>query len=291
MSRGKRSRIMVIAALAAGLSAPGASDASDLGTVDGISYVLAPSSGTPPASATGDAFCPDATRPIGGGFWAGNVSSTSRVYNAYPADVVPPSGPLLEETFRSTFWLPNGATTQVESYGICSGAEVKYRLDRGVLPATPQALTLTARCPANQHVIGGGAAAGQIGSIADAYVNSSYPIDDGDRNQDPDDGWRARLYGANQTDSVAVAVCAQAKPRYRRFAATSSEIVVVDCPANRHVVGAGLRVHGDPSNAWMRSATLIDDVSDEPDTVPDDVVGFDETAEAGRRVTAHVVCG
>ena len=291
MSRGKRSRIVVIAALSAGLAAPGASEATDLGTVDGISYVLTPSSGTPPASATGDAVCPNATRPLGGGFWAGNVSFTSRVYNSYPADVMAPLGPQMQETYRSTFWLPSGPTTQVESYGICSGAEVQYRLDRGDLPATPQALKLTANCPASQHVVGGGATAGQSGSIADAYVNSSYPIDDGDRNRTPDDGWRARLYGASQLDAAAIAVCAETKPRYRRLVSASNEITVIDCPANRHVLGAGLKVHGDPSTAWMRSATLIDDVSDEPDTVPDDVVGFDETAESGRRVTAHAICG
>jgi hypothetical protein len=180
---------------------------------------------------------------------------------------------------------------QVESYGICSGMDVTYRLAQGILPATPHALTLTANCPGTRHVVGGGAAAGQSGSIADAYVNSSYPIDDGDRNKAPDDGWRARLYGANQSDAVAVAVCAKTKPRYRRLDATASDIVVVDCPASRHVLGAGFRVHGDPSTSWMHAATLYDDSSDEPDTVPDDRVGFDEAAEGDQRVTAHAICG
>ncbi len=290
MVRGKRLRIVLIA-LTVGLSAPGTTEAEDLGTVDGISYVFVSSSGNPPASATGDAPCPNGTRPVGGGWWAGNVSFTSRVYSAYPADVTPPFGLQMRETFRSSFWLPSGPTTTVWSFAVCSAEQLSYRLEPGVLSATPQALKLTADCPADQHVLGGGAAAGQFGNIADAYVNSSYPIDDGDRNRVPDDGWRARLYGANQADAAAVAVCARTKPRYRRLVSASNEIVSVNCPSDRHVLGAGLRVHGDPSTAWMRSATLYDDTSEEPDEVPDDSVGFDESTDVDRKVTAHAICG
>jgi hypothetical protein len=204
---------------------------------------------------------------------------------------MPPSGPGLLETYRSTFWLPSGSNTQVWSYAICSAAEVSYQVDQGVLPAAPQALRLTANCPRGQHVVGGGAAAGHFGSIADAWVNSSYPIDDSDRNNAPDDGWRARLYGANQSDAAAVAVCGETNPRYRRFVGTSSDIAGATCPSDRHVLGGGLRVHGDPSTAWMRMAILSDDSSEEPDSVPEDAVFFDESVDVERKVTGHAICG
>lgn len=292
---GRRRKWFAIAsALVAGaFGAPATYAATDLGTIDGISYVGAPSSATPPASAAGDAFCPNATRPLGSGFDAGALAN--HLYSSYPADVIAPFGSQKRDTARSIVWLPTGPMGEIDGYGICSGTDVTYRVDEGTLPAVARARTLTANCPSQQHVTGGGAA-GQGGSAADAYVNSSYPFDDDDRNKSPDDGWRVRVYGANQTVAAAVAVCAETKQRYPRIAASQSpggpNTLGVSCPSDRHLLGTGVRVSGDPAQGRVQAAVPYDSGSD-ADDVPDDGANVQGVNLAGdnKTVTAYAVCG
>ncbi len=68
--------------------------------------------------------------------------------------------------------------------------------------------------------MGGGASI--LGAIADARLNSSYPIDSKDKGKAPDDGWRARGVNLSGSDLAfnAFAICARKQRAYRSQKAT-----------------------------------------------------------------------
>ena len=91
-----------------------ASAATDLGTVDGTSYVGGTSSGSPPASAATDLHCPDDTRPVGAGF---SVAPPNVVHDAYPADLFDPFGPGALESVRVQAWMASGPSPEIYGWG------------------------------------------------------------------------------------------------------------------------------------------------------------------------------
>jgi hypothetical protein len=282
--------IATVGALAMGGGAS-ARAATDLGTVDGTSYVGDTSSGTPPASAATDLPCPDDTRPVGAGFF---VNPPNYIHDAYPADLLDPFGPGALESVRDQAWMASGPVPEIHGYGICRSGPLSYRFDEGTLPSTPRARKLTARCPDNRHILGGGASAGQ-GSVGAAYVSSSFPIDDGDRGNAPDDGWRARVYGSDQDDALAVAVCAKTVQRYRSDQGiTQNDFGLPSCKTDEHLLAIGARISGDPSEAQFIHATPNDSVED-ADDVPDDyaVVRGESTdpGEINKPMDMFWICG
>lgn len=69
-------------------------------------------------------------------------------------------------------------------------------------------VTLTAKCPNNKSVSGGGVYFG--GFPDDAVATTSKPIDDGDKGKVPDDGWETTMYnfavGAQSFDAYAICI-------------------------------------------------------------------------------------
>jgi hypothetical protein len=278
------------AALAMGGGAS-ASAATDLGTLDGTSYVGDTSSGSPPASAATDLPCPDDARPVGTGFF---VNPPNFIHDAYPADLVDPFGPGALESVRDQAWMASGPAPDIHGWGVCRTGPLSYHFDEGKLPSTPRARTLTARCPDNRHLLGGGASAGQ-GSIAAAYVSSSFPIDDDDRGKAPDDGWRARVYGSDQADARAVAVCAKTVQHYGSDEGiTQNYFGLPSCKQDTHLLAIGARISGSPSEAQFIHASMNDTVND-ADDVPDDyaVVRGESTdpGEINKAMEMFWICG
>jgi hypothetical protein len=66
-----------------------------------------------------------------------------------------------------------------------------------------------ARCPNRYHVLGGGVL--DSGSFNTEQVNASFPVDGGDANTAPDDGWIVRLDNLTATTHgfEVFAVCAK----------------------------------------------------------------------------------
>lgn len=86
------------------------------------------------------------------------------------------------------------------------GIKVKIRSGSRQLPGSGSA-SATARCGKGFHVLSGGFAVS--GSPSKAHNSGSYPFDNGDPDQLPDDGWKARAFnltGASKT-LTAYAVC------------------------------------------------------------------------------------
>lgn len=110
------------------------------------------------------------------------------------------------------------------------------------LPAGKQA-SATAKCPRRASVLGGGM--GIAGSNTATGIASTFPIDDGDANVKPEDGWRgvANSRSAGDKQVFAVAVCAKSG-RYsyvRRdtFLGPDQTYEYAQCPEGERVVGGG----------------------------------------------------
>jgi hypothetical protein len=144
-----------VCAVVAMLVAPGGALAADSqGTVDGISYLTASGAATIDAPAVLEIPCPGTKRPMGGGYQLG-LDPTDTLRSAAPAD--------LNGDGKIDGWRVIAETGQpttavgTEAGAMCRKGTVKYVTKLGSLPATPGALTLTAKCPTDMHITGGGA--------------------------------------------------------------------------------------------------------------------------------------
>ena len=210
----KKQWTAALAGLVVLLIAPGAASAgtvNSLGTVDGVSYLQASGFVTNAAPLVLEIPCPGLKRPTGGGYQIG-LNELDTLRSAAPADL---NGDgridgwrVVAETGQS------GTAVGTDASLICRRGKVRYVSQTGTLPASPGSLTLTARCPSDMHVTGGGAVASTGGDPRAAWVSSSYPIDVKDADTKPDDGWRAHLYGSTQPGTKVVAICAPTKQSY-----------------------------------------------------------------------------
>ena len=166
------------------LAAPGAASATtfaNLGTVDGVTYLATNGSDgvTNAAPLVLEIPCPGTKRPVGGGYEIG-LNELDILRSAAPADL---NGDgkidgwrVVAETGQAS------ASVGTDASVICRKGTIKYVTQAGTLPASPGALTLTASCPSDMHVTGGGAVASDGGAARAAYVSSMYPIDGPDAN-------------------------------------------------------------------------------------------------------------
>ena len=104
--------------------------------------------------------------------------------------------------------------------------------------------TVSAKCPGNTHVLGGGGESG--GGFGDTFISSSFPFDGGDPDSRPDDGWKVTHSSFDDFREIyATAVCARLMPTYRKqeFEVTSEAAleVAVPCGNERNILHGGLR--------------------------------------------------
>ena len=294
------------------LLAPGAASAgpgpviTNLGTVDGVSYLSASSSVTHFAPLVLEIPCPGKKRPVGGGYEIG-LNELDTLRSAAPADL---NGDgridgwrVVAETEQPSTAVGTGASA------ICRRGKVRYVSEEGTLPANPGGLTLTAVCAADMHVTGGGAVASTGDDPSAAWVSSSYPIDGNDADSKPDDGWRARFYGSTQPGTKVVAICAPTKQSYpsrsKQYPEQDQSIPAgdtgsgywVSCPATKHVLGIGAFIGGSPAEVRVPITNLSDGFdmwpNDDADSVPDDNAGmsFANRSSSAQPTDGWAICG
>lgn len=249
--------------------------------------------------------CPGKKRPVGGGYQIG-LNELDTLRSAAPAD--------LDNDGRIDGWRVVAETGQpstavgTDASVVCKRMTLKYVTRTGTLPATPGPLTLTAKCPPGMHVTGGGAVASDGGDPQGAYVSQQYPIDGGDANTKPDDGWRASFYGSTQPGTKVIAICARTKQTYESRAQQAPEQdlhmdagwvgigYVVSCPADRHVFSMGAFIGGSPGEVRVHSMYTSDafDLAPNADanTVPDDNVGmsFSNRSSSSQPTNGWAIC-
>jgi hypothetical protein len=161
-------------------------------------YVRHTASASPTGERVDSAQCPAGQEIVGGGAF---IATTDSFVNAsYP----------VQGGWKTRVHDTVGGAGGMETYAICRpnarvDAQVVATAHRGVAPGS--VVTATAACSSNRHAIGGG---GRFtGPIAEARLAASRPVDGGDADSVPDDGWRVAGYNASGTTKTlwAYAVC------------------------------------------------------------------------------------
>ncbi len=140
--------------------------------------------------------CPSGKHVVGGGAFI--ATTGSHLNSSYP----------LKNGWRTRIHDTAGGAGLMEVHAVCrSLGKVRHvsKTVTGVGSGTTR--SVVARCRAGEHVAGGG---GRItGSIAEAHLAATYPIDNGDRGKAPDDGWKvvARNSSGGDKKVTAVALC------------------------------------------------------------------------------------
>jgi hypothetical protein len=299
-----------LAGLVMMLVAPGTATAATVnnGSVDGVTYLSTDGTDfvTNVAPLVIEIPCPGRKRPTGGGYQIG-LNELDTLRSAAPAD--------LDGDGRIDGWRvvaetgQTGTAVGTDASVICRRGKVKYVSKEGSLPASPGALTLTAFCPSDMHVTGGGAVASTDGDPRAAWVSMSYPVDGPDADAKPDDGWRARLYGSTQPGTKVVAICAPTSQSYptrsKQYPEQDQSIAagvvgsgyVVSCPATKHVLGIGAFIGGSPGEVRVHSTYTQDGFeswpNDDADSVPDDnaSMSFSNRSSSSQLTDGWAICG
>jgi hypothetical protein len=159
---------------------------------------------TPPEStASGVNLCAQG-HVLGGGTLAtigpakGFINTTNPYDSASDADDVPDDG------WQAYMAVLNGSGS-ILVYNICRKAAPAYHSVQGSV-TDKHSLTVSAKCTSG-HVAGGGVY--ETGNAQNGHVVATRPIDTGDADKIPDDGWSAKVYnetGITQTVTVT-AIC------------------------------------------------------------------------------------
>ena len=117
-------------------------------------------------------------------------------------------------------------------------------VSKGFEAVQGEEVRVTARCPGKTHVLSGGQT--NDAPIFNSEALSSYPVDDGDRDAKPDDGWRAELYAYTSLSGEVRAVCTgervtYAKAAFKAAPATRSSFGAV-CPDVKDATAFGIKV-------------------------------------------------
>jgi hypothetical protein len=152
------------------------------------------------AERTASAACPTGWRVIGGG---GFIATTDSFVNG--------SWPTSGTAWKVRVHDVVGGAGGMEVYAICRKKPDVKQVHRSVTGlAAGGSAVATTHCPGDRHVIGGG---GRLsGSLGEAHLAGSFPIDGADSDSTPDDGWR--VVGANDTGAdkslTVYALCVKA---------------------------------------------------------------------------------
>ena len=157
-----------------------------------------------------------------------------------------------------------GALLALVTAAPADAAKLKYVTSKQKpLPAGGLAFT-KAKCPKGTKVTGGGIAI--IGGNTATAVRSSAPLDDGDGDEKPDDGWigQALSRSAGDKSIVVVAICSSSG----RFSYVVEEGLMgpgrssdsfVACPTGEPLAGGGAEFFTikDPMNEGLTAASLL----------------------------------
>jgi hypothetical protein len=253
-------------AFAALPAAPAAAGTDDLGSAGGIHYRAR---SAPPIASGGvsigpDAECSPGDQLVGGGVAIGGDFAESLISRSSSGDMSLSSPQSWVAIWSNVAGGPKSATVSAA----CMDRHV-VRVRKTKQVAGGRTRRLNAFCPAGTSASSGG------GFIGSGYLNSSYPVDDGDRGHVPADGWRLRVRNTSMATQEATveARCVDFHPRYRVSGPVSiDDGATIDaragCRGSSHVIGGGLRLGGAGAEAHPVTMTLED--GGDTDAVPDD---------------------
>jgi hypothetical protein len=251
------------------------------GTAGGLTYVFDQVTNFGPTnSASVDALCPSGTHVLGGGAQLGTGASTYEsiwLNTSQPFDWTDPDHKP-DDGWRADVWDGSSSQASVLVYAICTEDQPVYRLDDTTATAGHVGVA-KALCPSHTRLASGGDFVG--GNIDEGHLNSSYPVDGGDPDSKPDDGWRTRGYNRSGADKVVDAHAICARTGHFRYVSSGSFTlnpttgtgVAQSCPASTHAVGGGVQITGAPADAHIFTMLSADDMSD-GDIAPDDLWNY-----------------
>jgi hypothetical protein len=294
--RARVGRVAGIGAVALAAIAASAALAGDdgLGTAGGVSYVHDASSPSTPSVAVLEAECPPGTQVSGGGFEIGTSAEFGSLNDSAPADGTDPGAVPDDAWFVSVHYPDSEILPNPDVYAICEEPEHGRETESVPVPAGESGTT-GVLCDELGKVTGGGATLS--GDEDEAFVSSSYPIDDQDEGRRPDDGWGARAYNASgETKTLSVtALCRHGSLRYDRFRKRTRNNGFAGAPAgcrvrgSQRLLGAGWRFGGNAAEAEVEDVVPKD--SFDANSVPDDYAGiYGHDFDPRRRFTGFAVC-
>ncbi len=254
------SRRCTIGALVAAASAVAAAGALavNLGDAGGVSYRYHEDHAGAGQTADSLARCPKGKSPTGGGYdlfaamgLSQYESAASRPYDGPDRGHAPDDGWEVRGQQAAS-----GATAG--SFAICARGEHRY-VAKG--RSAEDLSRVRVKCGGRRwHVTGGG---GALGKPASSTLIASFPIDGGDRDTKPDDGWEAWGYAPVDDRLRAFAVCSHSRPAYRQDTESldpgmGSRLSAM-CPVGHHLLGVGGRAGGAPSQTAVVQLATPDD--------------------------------
>jgi hypothetical protein len=178
----------------------------------------------------------------------------------------------------------------------CARGKFKY-VDWTIVTPSEGYNFASAICPAGTQVTGGGVR--PRGGFGTQYPVSTRPIDLGDADNDPDNGWLATVYNASQTSrrSTIYAICGKgsysyAFPQNSPAAAGAQQTVQTPCPADTITIGGGTDTSGPPSTVHINTSASLNEVAS-PDPAPDDAWSstVDNSDTSEHPVSTYAICG
>jgi len=269
--------------------APAAQADTNLGTVDGLTYIVdyMPST-APPAALAARAECPGGTHVVGGG--ASPVSfapvtsefslNRSRAVDGADRNGTPDDG-----------WIGRGYNRSGEDksffvYAICFADEVRYSAKEAAAPGGAR-IAAKAACPPHTYVAGGGASL--TGSPAQAFLNTSISSD-GPNSPTVHDAWRVRAWnrGGRVKHLRVVVECVKFRPAYE-FQPTPDPVQRQDahCRAGSHAMAGGGIISGAPYKGFINGIYPFAAMGPPPSRAFEFAVS---TTEPGLLYGAEVVC-
>lgn len=274
---------VVAATVAAGILAASAY-AADLGTVDGVNYQKVSTSLMTGNSVSTVQACPAGKIVTGGGF--GTAALGIKPSALWPADGAD-SNSKPDDAYQ-VFVSASGNET-LDSYAICADLKAKY-VTKDNFAEAAAAGKVTAKCPRDRHLVGGGASAGS------KLLASSYPYDSRDKGKKPDDGWKATVNGANASTFSAVAVCTRDQPTYRTrtidLVPSQGSAAIPACKGNTHLTALGAHITGPVRFGDLREMRPRD--LGDADSIPEDDalvnMGNSGTNPDSEKLTGWAIC-
>ncbi len=221
-----------------------------------------------------EVFCPDGTDVTGGGVQTSALSEDVELSSTLPVDLDLDLSP--DDGWSGSAGNSSPALEELTVHVICASGTFKRPSTNKPLPHLGTA-TATATCPAKTKVTGGGVAVS--GGNVSLEVSSTRPIDNGDRDSKPDDGWFGRATNRSGGDKAmdVFAICRKGSYAYRSNTVRLPDLTqgagLVPCPKGTRVTGGGVglnRPSGSDVFGIEVSGTFPFDLGTDPNPAPDD---------------------
>ena len=278
-------------------AAPGLAD-TNLGTANGVTYVLDQSPVAVDQQAAVLAECPPGSELLGAGADSVSGQPEGVLSSLRPEDGDDANG---RPDDAVTAFAHNTSTmagsTQV--WAFCAPGKVRYP-SRSLKVPRRDTRAVKVPCPRGTRVLSGGAYLDGLND--EVRLNALRPYDDGDKGKLRDDGWQVKASNVEggRKQMTAWAFCRKGvKPSYESAAAglgpDTAAGAGLACPdLESSLLGTGGAIGGFGAARWITAVVPDDNTSPgEPDAIPDDVLVLHADNNTGTPTTyrPHTICG